>query len=318
MYYVEVLGSSGVMLDVTGGQRASGELGKDSNEAGRGRANYNISHAAQDQPTRVYVYYTYLGPCHKVHVHKATAKMRLTTDLINNSLSFINCLTERELELRGHKISAIENMGAAKDNDAIDLTDNDIAQLGNFPLQRRLRTLFLAQNRIANIQPNLASSIPNLRTLVLTKNKMAELADLDPLGGFKNLVYLTLMGNPVTSKEYYRYWVIWRCPSVRFLDFTKVRDVERKKAQELFGTADEPTELATQISSNKSKGFVVPTFASTDDSGKERIYTDDEKKRMRAAILNASSLAEMARLEKDFAEGRIPAHVLEGGKPMET
>jgi U2 small nuclear ribonucleoprotein A' len=27
--------------------------------------------------------------------------MRLTTELINNSLSFINCLTERELDLRG-------------------------------------------------------------------------------------------------------------------------------------------------------------------------------------------------------------------------
>jgi hypothetical protein len=39
---------------------------------------------------------------------------------------------------------------------------------------------------------------------------------------------------------------------------------------------------------------------------------------MRAAILNASSLAEMARLEKDFAEGRIPAYILEGGEPMET
>jgi len=101
----------------------------------------------------------------------------------------------------GHKISAIENMGAARDNDAIDLTDNDIAQLGNFPLQPRLRTLFLAQNRISNIQPNLSSSIPNLRTLVLTKNRIAELADLDPLAGFKQLVYLSLMGNPVTSKE---------------------------------------------------------------------------------------------------------------------
>lgn len=29
------------------------------------------------------------------------AGMRLTTDLINGSLSFINCLTERELDLRG-------------------------------------------------------------------------------------------------------------------------------------------------------------------------------------------------------------------------
>ena len=121
---------------------------------------------------------------------------------------------------------------------------------------------------------------------------------------------------------------------MRFLDFSKVRDIERKKAKELFGTVEEPTELANQvrtttvfmfylinfpqISSNKSKGFVVPSYANGADSGKERIYTDEEKKRMRAAILNASSLAEMARLEKDFAEGRIPAHILEGGEPMET
>ncbi|KAF2703596.1 U2 small nuclear ribonucleoprotein A [Pleomassaria siparia CBS 279.74] len=247
--------------------------------------------------------------------------MRLTTDLINNSLSFINCLTERELDLRGHKISAIENMGAARDNDAIDFTDNDIAQLGNFPLQPRLRTLFLAQNRISNIQPNISSSIPNLVTLVLTKNRLTELADLDPLAGFKKLVYLTLAGNPVASKENYRYWIIWRCPSVRFLDFVKVRDAERKKAVELFGTTEEPTALATKIMGVKSKGVIVPTFSTAngdENSGhKERIWTDEERRRMRAAIQAAGSLAEIARLEKDFAEGRMPAHLMEGGEPME-
>jgi hypothetical protein len=36
-----------------------------------------------------------------VELRATTANMRLTTDLINNSLSFINCLTERELDLRG-------------------------------------------------------------------------------------------------------------------------------------------------------------------------------------------------------------------------
>ena len=92
-------------------------------------------------------------------------------------------------------------MGAARDNDAIDLTDNDIAQLGNFPLQLRLRTLFLAQNRISNIQANLSASIPNLTTIVLTKNRMAELADLEPLSGFKKLEYLSLKDNPVTTQE---------------------------------------------------------------------------------------------------------------------
>lgn len=246
--------------------------------------------------------------------------MRLTTDLISNSLSFINCVTERELDLRGHKVSAIENMGAARDNDAIDFTDNDIAQLGNFPLQPRLRTLFLAQNRISNIQANLSTSIPNLRTLVLTKNRLSDLTDLQPLGGFNKLLYLTMLGNPVTANENYRYWIIYLVPSLRYLDYTKIRDVDRKKAAELFGTIDEPTELATTIKGTKSKGFVVPSFANggDDSSAKERIWTDEEKAKMRAAIKSAGSLEQMARLEKDFLEGRIPAYVLEGGEAMET
>lgn len=46
----------------------------------------------------------------------------------------------------------------------------------------------------------------------------------------------------------YRYWVLWRCPSVRFLDYAKVKDAERRKAAELFGTSEQPTELASKVS----------------------------------------------------------------------
>jgi hypothetical protein len=64
----------------------------------------------------------------------------------------------------------------------------------------------------------------------------------------------------------------------------------------------------------------VPSYINGDDgeNGKERIYTEDEKKRMRAAINAATSLQEMAKLEKEFSEGRIPAYVLEAGDAMET
>jgi len=34
---------------------------------------------------------------------------------------------------------------------------------------------------------------------------------------------------------------------VRFLDYQKVKDVEREKAKELFGTADEPSALASKV-----------------------------------------------------------------------
>ena len=34
---------------------------------------------------------------------------------------------------------------------------------------------------------------------------------------------------------------------MRFLDYTKVKEEEREKAKELFGTIAEPTELASKV-----------------------------------------------------------------------
>lgn len=88
-----------------------------------------------------------------------------------------------------------------QEQDAIDFTDNDLSSLSNFPFFPRLRTLLLARNRLNHIQPTLATSIPNLETLVLTANNMAELADLDPLQNFAGLTHVVLMENPVARKE---------------------------------------------------------------------------------------------------------------------
>lgn len=68
----------------------------------------------------------------------------------------------------------------------------------------------------------------------------------------------------------------------------------------------------------KSKGFVVPSYTNGEDQTKARIWTEDEKRKMRAAIAKATSLAEVTALEKEFAAGRIPKHILEGPDPMET
>ena len=39
---------------------------------------------------------------------------------------------------------------------------------------------------------------------------------------------------------------------MRFLDYKKVKDVEREKAKELFGTAVEPSPLASKVSPNSN------------------------------------------------------------------
>ncbi|KAI1172690.1 L domain-like protein [Nemania sp. FL0916] len=245
--------------------------------------------------------------------------MRLTAELLQNSPSWLNALKERELDLRGHRIPAIENLGVAGPQDAIDLVDNDIQVLGNFPLSPRIHTLLLARNRISTIQPTLANSIPSLTNLQLESNNLSELADLDPLGSFPRLTHLVLRDNPVTKKENYRYWILWRCPSVRFLDYTKVKDAERKHAKELFGTADSPTDLAKKIINVKSKVTFDASASLESAAGgvgagagglsmrMSRIkLTDKEKKRLQDMIKRATSLDEITRLETMLREGRLP------------
>ncbi|KAI5795608.1 leucine-rich repeat-domain-containing protein [Geopyxis carbonaria] len=229
--------------------------------------------------------------------------MRLTTELIAAAPSFLNPINDRELDLRGHKIPAIENLGVAGLQDAIDFTDNDIQQLGNFPLSERLSTLLLARNRISTIQPTLANSIPNLTVLVLTSNNLSELADLDPLSKFKRLTHLTLLENPVTRKDHYRHWIVWRCPSVRFLDYQKVKDAERKRATELFGTAKEPTQLAATIIGVKSRTFDMGEPMGVGKKEYAVRLTAEERKKIEEKIKAAKSLEEVARLETELRQG---------------
>ena len=116
-------------------------------------------------------------------------------------------------------------------HDAIDMTDNSIVVLGNLPLLKRLRTLLLANNRISSISPSLHLSVPNLTTLVLMNNNISELGDLEPLKELKALRYLTLLGNPVRDKKWYREWLAWRSPGLRVLDFQRIREKVRMDAR---------------------------------------------------------------------------------------
>ena len=237
------------------------------------------------------------------------------------------------LDVTGHKIPTIENLGVAGPQDAIDFTDNDIATISNFPLSPRLNTLLFARNRIQGVDKRIAEQLPNLTTLVLTSNHVKELVDLEGLSLCGKLTQLSLLENPVTRKEvrtgdikrdnqgsdadvcllqYYRSYLIWTIPSLRFLDFQKVRDAERQQANELFGTADAPSELAAKIKGVKTRAFDVPGAgvngnAESNRKGVRTQLTETEKKRVQEMIKNAKSLAEITRIEKDLAEGKIPA-----------
>lgn len=106
--------------------------------------------------------------------------------------------------------------------------------------------------------------------------------------------------------------MIWSIASLRYLDYNRVRDAERDAATELFGTAAEPTELAAKIRGVKSR---VVDGAATNGRVPQRegggkafraVLSESEKKRVQEMLQNAKSMAEIDRIEKDLAEGRIP------------
>lgn len=100
--------------------------------------------------------------------------VKLTPELINQSMQYINPCRDRELDLRGmclsctsagnrlievmficlsgYKIPQVENMGATLDQfDTVDFSENDLRKLDGFPYLPRLKCLLLNNNRIVYV-----------------------------------------------------------------------------------------------------------------------------------------------------------------------
>ena len=110
--------------------------------------------------------------------------MRLTAELIASSEQRTNPLGEREIVLRGLAIPVIEHLGVTRDAyDALDLTDNRLSRLENFPRLLRLGSLSLSGNVIEIIDANnLSKNLPNLQHLDLSWNHISTLLEVSNLG----------------------------------------------------------------------------------------------------------------------------------------
>ncbi len=79
-------------------------------------------------------------------------------------------------------------------------------------------------NRISYIDRDLPRYLPNLNTLILTNNKVAQMGDLEVLGSFRELEYLSLLDNPVATMKYYREFLVYTCKKLRVLDFQRIKE----------------------------------------------------------------------------------------------
>lgn len=218
--------------------------------------------------------------------------MRLTVDALSFGDEFLNCLGDRELQLRNLQIPLIENLGITKDHfSTLDLSGNLILRLdgSQFPVLTRLRSLVLAENKIARIGGGLGGCLPALETLVLSGNEIRRFEDVAKIAELRNsLVRVSLKGNPVEKLKNYREYMVFMLPKLKSLDFSKVSAEERKRSAELFG---DPFERSMEeIRAEKE----------------EDVLTKEQKDSILAAIKNAKSLEEVDRLHLILQSGVLP------------
>lgn len=106
--------------------------------------------------------------------------------------------------------------------DIIDLSDNEIKKLDNFPKMKRLNALLINNNYVSRIAANIGEHLPSLSSLILTNNKVSLLSEIDHLSSLRQIENISLIDNPVSMKANYRLYVIQRLPSLKMLDFRKV------------------------------------------------------------------------------------------------
>jgi U2 small nuclear ribonucleoprotein A' len=107
--------------------------------------------------------------------------------------------------------------------DTLDLSDNEIKKLDNFPRMKRLKTLLLSNNFITRVAPEIGDQIPELESLVLNNNRIVQLSEIDSLSKLAKLTTLSLLENPVVRQEHYRLYVIHKIPSLKSLDFQRIK-----------------------------------------------------------------------------------------------
>jgi U2 small nuclear ribonucleoprotein A' len=240
---------------------------------------------------------------------------RLSPDAILRAPRFHNCVQEYQLDLRNAGVQIIENLGVTENQfDSLDLSDNAIGTLDGFPKLTRLRSLYLANNRISRLSGTLGESLPNLEWLILTNNRVGKFAELDKcLRGLGRLTYLSLLDNPI-SGEYgdaashtdYRLFVVSRCPQLKMLDFRKVEVAEREAAKAW--VSKDPMELDRKIGvrgSSKRKMSEDGDGEGPDAVAAQTTRKQPSKERLmaiKAAIAGAATLDEVERLERSLMD----------------
>jgi U2 small nuclear ribonucleoprotein A' len=192
---------------------------------------------------------------------------------------------------------------------------------------KRLTSLLLSNNHITRIGTSLDEYIPKLKHLVLTNNKISSLLEIEHLASLKCLEDLCLLENPVFFSPHYRFFVIHRIPSLKSLDYQKIRPTERQEAARFFSENAEGQELLARILAEKaadqqqqatamassytsrsssSSAMMPPLPAAAPPKPAVKVLTESQKQEVREAISKATTKEEVDRIEQQLRTGSFP------------
>jgi hypothetical protein len=207
----------------------------------------------------------------------------------------LNCL--QVLSLANNDIISISGLGSLQIH-TLKLDNNRIKHIKNLDTLPRLRNLSISNNQLKNIAG--LSRCKELQSLDLSKNSIDAVRQTEFLRDLPLLSSLTLAGNVVQKKEFYRRRILLRLPRLTMLDGAIVSAEECVKAANLHG-ADIESRVEvfhTYLPNEEFKNYCPPF---EEDEPDPQVETEEE-------TVTEEQVAEM----KEEAFNEVVEEVVEG------
>ncbi|XP_057401471.1 centrosomal protein of 97 kDa isoform X3 [Balaenoptera acutorostrata] len=171
-------------------------------------------------------------------------KVNCFFNLPHNSIGCVEGLKElvhlEWLNLTGNNLKAMEQINSCTALQHLDLSDNNIPQIGDLSKLASLKTLLLHGNIITSLRMAPAYLPRCLAILSLAENEIRDLNEISFLASLTELEQLSIMNNPcvmatpsIPGFDYRPYIVSW-CLNLRVLDGYVISQKESLKAEWLY------------------------------------------------------------------------------------
>ncbi|QLL33638.1 hypothetical protein HG536_0E05490 [Torulaspora globosa] len=215
-------------------------------------------------------------------------------DHLNGKHDVDKCTILRNLQLETDTESMPSSLKRlSKPTHILDLTNNELVAIPDLRDRSDIHTVLLSRNQITATNGRLLPG--RIRNLVVANNNIST---LEQLNGLKNapgsLETLVLRGNQVCHLQGYREHVLRAVPNLTVLDFERVTQEERVRSRETQEIDIASEAVATGVKRDKSLEIADLVVSK---------MSEERKNELKAQLASATSLAEIARIEKLLAGG---------------